>query len=904
VLVTPLEPDGGGQCPAGGEEIQVGVDTNGDGILEPSEVQNTAYVCNGTNASAPEAGAGSCIAGAVQCSGQQPQVCDGNGGWNSVGPVCSDISPGGGGLKKGGARESCCSGACIDPSSDVNNCGSCGNVCTTTDPHATGAVCSGGQCEPNCNAPYAACAGSCVDLTSDQNNCGACGNTCSSGQGCLNSACVTATIYASFHTGSSLEIVQLDLYGHVLNSFGSKADPSSMFSHLAAIGGSLYRTLNFGSCVSGASNGSIDELSWGGTLIRTIAPSTSSIGVYGAIAGDFTGESAMFVDLCAGSNVIHHLLDPSTSLSSAFATIGYNGVAGVQDLYFGGPPSSRALYAYTVTSPGQTLPYTSRLEKIDATGAVAFIDSADLALPYVTNIGSVATSSVDGSIYAATGTLVVHFNATGNEVGSFSFADLAPSLDLDGSGNLYVASYNTGAISLYSPGGTLLRTVPSPLSGANLLDIAVVAAPAGSCGDTTSDPNNCGACGNACTSSDPNATGATCAAGVCEPVCSTPYVACNAACVDVTSDPNNCGACGTTCTAPTPMCSQGTCKGWVVTNTNDSGAGSLRAVLAAAPTGSTITFDPSLNGQTITVLTSLTITNSVAIRGPGANLLTISGGGTQQTIVGGAPVTISGLTFANGECYSDGGAGTGGGAMHLGAPSTLTSLVFTGNRCNTTSYGIGGAVYLGADTTLTDVVFANNSSTYYGGAVAAQAARVKVTMNNVRFYGNGSTFGGAVTLYGNATGSAFTNCVFANNSASNGGGIFGQGPSAAITNSVFAGNSDAIQTYYSVFTVDNTSFSKNGAALTVYNGQGSFASSYSNFWSNGSSPFSGTSDPTGTNGNISTDPLFTSTSGSDPSTWDLHLHAGSPLIHAGDPAISNPDASRSDIGYYGGPGAP
>jgi hypothetical protein len=49
IAVTPI-PQGSAQCPAGGEEIQVGVDTNGDGVLEPSEVEQTAYVCNGTSA--------------------------------------------------------------------------------------------------------------------------------------------------------------------------------------------------------------------------------------------------------------------------------------------------------------------------------------------------------------------------------------------------------------------------------------------------------------------------------------------------------------------------------------------------------------------------------------------------------------------------------------------------------------------------------------------------------------------------------------------------------------------------------------------------------------------------------------------------------------------------------------
>jgi type VI protein secretion system component Hcp len=54
-------PDGGGSgvctCPAGGQQIDIGVDTNGDGILEANEIQQTAYVCNGAAGAAGAAGA-------------------------------------------------------------------------------------------------------------------------------------------------------------------------------------------------------------------------------------------------------------------------------------------------------------------------------------------------------------------------------------------------------------------------------------------------------------------------------------------------------------------------------------------------------------------------------------------------------------------------------------------------------------------------------------------------------------------------------------------------------------------------------------------------------------------------------------------------------------------------------
>src|SRR5436309_15597040 len=52
----------------------------------------------------------------------------------------------------------------------------------------------------------------------------------------------------------------------------------------------------------------------------------------------------------------------------------------------------------------------------------------------------------------------------------------------------------------------------------------------------------------------------------------------------------------------------------VVTNTNDSGPGSLRQALADANDGDTIDFDPSLNGQTVTLTSGqLNVDKDVAI---------------------------------------------------------------------------------------------------------------------------------------------------------------------------------------------------------------------------------------------------------------------------------------------------
>src|SRR5687767_3993814 len=87
-----------------------------------------------------------------------------------------------------------------------------------------------------------------------------------------------------------------------------------------------------------------------------------------------------------------------------------------------------------------------------------------------------------------------------------------------------------------------------------------------------------------------------------------------------------------------------------VTNTNDSGAGSLRqAIAAAAQMNDVIVFASGVTGTVTLTSGELFFTKSLAINGPGATNLTISGNNTSRvfSVISGV-ITISGLRIANG----------------------------------------------------------------------------------------------------------------------------------------------------------------------------------------------------------------------------------------------------------------
>ncbi len=214
----------------------------------------------------------------------------------------------------------------------------------------------------------------------------------------------------------------------------------------------------------------------------------------------------------------------------------------------------------------------------------------------------------------------------------------------------------------------------------------------------------------------------------------------------------------------------------VVSNNNDSGAGSLRqAVLNVNMDESgTITFAPNVTGAITLTSGQLMISHNLALIGPGANVLAVSGNHANRVfdITNASTVTIFGLTVSAGTS-----AGGGGGIYNDHSMLTISNCTLSGN-----SALAGGGIYNNGESsgeaTLTVI-----RSTFSGNSAA-----------NPDSSGGGGIFNDG--LLGIAT-LTISNCTFNGNSANpQGGGIYNDGALSGSTPatltviaSTFSGNS-------------------------------------------------------------------------------------------------------------------
>jgi hypothetical protein len=257
-----------------------------------------------------------------------------------------------------------------------------------------------------------------------------------------------------------------------------------------------------------------------------------------------------------------------------------------------------------------------------------------------------------------------------------------------------------------------------------------------------------------------------------------------------------------------------------ITNTNDSGPGSLRQGLADANDGDIITF--AVFGTIGLTSGELLVAKSITISGPGASNLAVNANAKSRVfhIAPGKTVAISALTITNGfadkQPVLDGGGiyndhatltvgnctisnnsafRDGGGVHNAGAATmTLNGCVINANAtgndgggiCND---GIGGAAIL----EINNSTVSNNTA--YHGAGICNDGRLKgatlLQISNTTLNDNSAgDDAGAILNIADTKGTAIlSNCTISGNSAQSYGGGINNVAGLTITNTTFSGNS-------------------------------------------------------------------------------------------------------------------
>ncbi len=200
-----------------------------------------------------------------------------------------------------------------------------------------------------------------------------------------------------------------------------------------------------------------------------------------------------------------------------------------------------------------------------------------------------------------------------------------------------------------------------------------------------------------------------------------------------------------------------------------------------APDLDVITFGAGISGQTINLtMGALNVATSLNLIGPGADQLTIDGGGTSRIFfasdntISVVDVEISGLTLTGGNAFA-------GGAIQASENLTIRESVFYGNSADNR----GGAVSASQTLRILDSSFFDNIAQGSGGAVSAILAETSIydsTFSNNSAGGGGAISAGRGTL--TVESSTFSNNV----SDGSGGAVSWSAGQLDIRHSTITGN--------------------------------------------------------------------------------------------------------------------
>ncbi len=290
---------------------------------------------------------------------------------------------------------------------------------------------------------------------------------------------------------------------------------------------------------------------------------------------------------------------------------------------------------------------------------------------------------------------------------------------------------------------------------------------------------------------------------------------------------------------------------YIVTNANDSGAGSLRNAIAAANVTSapdTITFDPTFFAvnRTIGLTTGeLVVAGPVNIIGTAWSKLTVSGSNTSRVFnindgsaASNSVVSISGMTISNGK------SGPEGAGIYLF--DELLSLSGVAVSKNVSTTGSGAGIFVASKNAvlnITDSIIDQNTAGLgmSGGGIRIDSA-ANVTISRTTISGNVAQLRGGGIYFNNGGSLTVTDSTISGNSAQgkDGGGVYFFGIVGAngliFRNSTISGNSAAGQgggvafvsvtgtpTFQNCTITANTANSGNGGGIARIAGTNSLA---------------------------------------------------------------------------------
>jgi hypothetical protein len=498
--------------------------------------------------------------------------------------------------------QSCCNNQCTNLSSDDSNCGACGNVCGTGNPHIVQPTCQHGACV--CPAPYPTCGKQCcgahdtccgglcygsgpgmsccnnqmVNVRTDVNNCGTCGHACASNQHCSNGVCQTCAPTpcqaCDLNSGTCSSSCSPGVVCDLINASSANHDYAVLSAALKSQGFTAGSTqalvLLQGGAAIGYSYSTTFSGSEGEAVLSYVDPTSGAVVSNVMVSRNSIPEYVLYVD---GNGKVAQVPASSTppSSSSVLTKHGFSPTASAHCTELCSWVCDAALFPLS----GVALPILAA-----ECGPGAPLCLAYLGYLYVKGVPVACEATcqdfcachsygipcgegccpLNGFECSTSGqcTQICTAPCTSNygssqcsstcATGDPCFQCLADPSTPNGSCEL------VGFVRCGQPGQPNYKCCPVPeqcCDGTN-------------CTDTDTDNNNCGACGQACASDQTCESGKcicmnggeACAGGV-GGCCVPGETCCNGACVDLQTNQQNCGSCGKGCTGG--QCVNGQC---------------------------------------------------------------------------------------------------------------------------------------------------------------------------------------------------------------------------------------------------------------------------------------------------------------------------------------------------------